>query len=149
MFFLPMWPGMAQNQRVTASAIAGQEISRDSRRDFAELIVDPPAAGFEMDRSYPVKTVGDSECEQALERRFFQDTDMAATEYHSYRASGNGRRVMVARVNASTGTYVTMLVQRDSGKSCSATYAGDAPVIGAAMNGAGSPGLYEVRLFRR
>ena len=87
--------------------------------------------------------------------RLQHDTDSLSVAYEDYVARGNGQRLLAASVpeedRAQTSSrYVTLLVQPDYVKAgeCAAAYVGDAPVLTARVNGAGPPGLYEVRLFR-
>jgi len=92
----------------------------------------------------------------ALDRLFHQDTDTASVSAADYRERGNGRRVLIVPVNdgndpALVAGFAAFLEQAsacgDNGPCC-ATYIGPAPVLHGKGNGAGPPGLYEVRLLR-
>ncbi len=92
----------------------------------------------------------------ALDRLFHQDTDTASISAADYRERGNGRRVLIVPVNngndpALVAGFAAFLEQAaacgDRGPCC-ATYIGPAPVLHGKGNGAGPPGLYEVRLLQ-
>ncbi|HWR53494.1 MAG TPA: pilus assembly protein TadG-related protein [Bryobacteraceae bacterium] len=91
----------------------------------------------------------------ALDIRFRQDTDQFATAYSEY--TGNGRRLIIVAVNdhtdaaAVTGFALFFLPPDACGNSnvmpCCAEYVGPG-VFAGKRAGAGTAGLYKVRLFR-
>lgn len=91
----------------------------------------------------------------AVDIRFNQDTDRSASTYSEYQ--GNGRRLIIVAVNdhtdtaAITGFALFFLPPDACGSSnvtsCCAEYVGPA-VFAGKRAGAGTAGLYKVRLFR-
>ena len=97
-----------------------------------------------------------AEAEPVLARLYRQDSDTVSGNYRSYAGRGNGRRLLVAAVYTGespalvvgfAGLLLHRLDRWDEGEVC-AEYVGPSPVVGAAVHGAGPPGLYEVKLIR-
>jgi putative Flp pilus-assembly TadE/G-like protein len=158
LFFLPMLPAGKTNQQIAVLSTAGQQrAERTGRTDAAYLTpaVDPdlPDFGFTLDQTQPLSLQRQGKCPEILEARFRLDSDTTSSTYEEYGHFGNGQRVVFAAVtdrDAEPVGYATLLVMPDilgSGR-CEAAYAGNAPVRNAARNGAGEPGLYEVRLYQ-
>ena len=150
LFFLPMLPKMPASQRVVVRAVAGQSPRSEYKNEGIGWTVDAAGSALAPGASYRVRSAEAASCERAFSTRYLQDTDTATSSYTEYLRTGNGRRVLIARVNGSEdgeAAYATLLLQRDSGETCAATYVGSAPVLGAGRNGPGPPGLYELRLY--
>ncbi len=160
LFFLPMLPAAKTKQTVVVRAVAGQHRAEtDDARHLAYATVAEDGSdadfGFVPGEMRPLILLRDGPCEQALAARFRHDTDTISRTYQQYSISGNGQRVVFAAVTrlerASTAAgYGTFLIQPGivEGGPCQAAYVGNAPVRNAARNGAGGPGLYEVRLHQ-
>ena len=156
LFFLPMIPEIPHTQAVAAVAVAGQMpagAGADVDAGFRVRAPDvaAPAFGFAGGRAYECEAPPAGKCVPMLERRLFSDTDPLSRDYAAYAERGNGERVIVAAVLGTDGEqvgYATFLVPPAPIERCELFYAGAAPLAGVRRNGAGEPGLYEVRLVR-
>lgn len=156
LFFLPLIPETPRAQAVTVRAVAGQTPAGAGAAVDAEFRVRAPEAegaqfGFAAGRLYECEEPSAGECVRLLERRLLSDTDPLSRDYAAYAERGNGERVILAEVIKAEGIragYATFLVPPAPIEGCALIYAGAAPLAGVRRNGAGGPGLYEVRLVR-
>jgi hypothetical protein len=98
---------------------------------------------------------GQQSVPDAIEERYNQDSDITSATYDSYH--GNGRRFMEVAVNDGNdpakvvGFALFFLPPSPCGDknvtACCAEYVG-AAVVGSNKKGAGSPGIYDVKLVQ-
>ncbi len=156
LFFLPVIPEIPDKQAVAVRSVAGQTpagAGAEVDAGFRVRAPEPGRAGFGFlaDGVYQCDEPSTEECVRRLERRLLSDTDPLSRSYAAYAERGNGERVIVAAVLGEDGDrvgYATFLVPPAPIEGCGLIYAGSAPLAGAHRNGAGGPGLYEVRLVR-
>jgi hypothetical protein len=155
LFFMPMVPGAPRNQNVAVQSVAGQHrlVAREPDHSLLTVAVAGPV---QPGAKVTITSVDPAGCAASLKARLQHDTDSLSVTYEDYVARGNGQRILAASVPAAADRpetprrYLTLLVQPanvEAGE-CAAACVGDAPVLTAKVNGAGPPGLYEVRLFR-